>query len=733
MEEYRQQRYPTAGNESFVQGDDSTPITHYRAYQPPEASKLLRDGAINMEAQESTQSTPEPPPHPTPLRMFSERSKTSVNFVKRWHKSNNVTPFTGYGIAILLVFFGSLGFWIHGKRKPIFYSRANTKWMIDNPKSTTIIWSAAASLVAWYTTWLYACAVSLMARKHILRHGAKISTIEDCSLGLIEFKAWVKLGSQGALLNKNRPLLSVFTVFAAIITALLTVGFMALLTPVPIRRAKALTGTEVDFTSPEFLAWYKQTTNRTVSGCKWWTHKNPLNESKQYTFPTCPFADDTSLFLQAGRAAVEQGFGMQSTTKVGDVNFNGTTGGTLPAGRNGFIAFDNVHYDEYQFIDKHGISEPYNYSALIQGSTVEVKCEQKQLSPIQEHLLLRRDTIKSQNKHVNYTLSANMTEGKCTLDEAFNFIVPGGGNLMSFFCGPDKNDEYSFFFRPFGDYETGARGLQLQNLTCDVKPRMTIVNSTYTSIRNEFSSEPISYTNRSGLSPTDREAMDAIFQIFWYGISIQGNVVADAVLSLRYQSHQNRTQTVAETFEQLLKGLYEMEMTALRLYYSANSPPGIHNITGNLTYIRLGYNGTVEAVYALIPLALVSATGLGFLIWGLMAGGELSKFNPTHPSSLIYASSQGGLVRQFDATDVADPSESTVKDVKLRFGELPEGKLGLGLEVEVTRPTKGKDYTNRDSMHLRSPRSPFSPKSPEMGYEGLGPRASATPARGMLG
>ncbi|PWW74725.1 hypothetical protein C7212DRAFT_365224 [Tuber magnatum] len=678
MKKYPQQRFSTAGDGSFVRRGFSTPISHYRARRPPEASGLLRNDPLRLGAQEST---PEPAPNLTP----SESSKTSTGMATRWHKSNNVTLFAAYGIAILLVFFGSLGFWIHGKRKSIFYSRANTKWMVDNPGSTTIIWSAAASLAAWYTRWLYACAVSLMARKHILRHGAKISTIE----------AWVKLGSQGALLSTNRPLLSLFTVFAAILTALLTVGFMALLTPIPIVREKALTGTEVDFTTLEFLAWYKQTMNRTVAGCKWWTHKNPRNKSIEYTFPTCPYADDTTLFLQAGRAAVVQGFGMQSTTTVGDVNFAGTTSGTLPVGPNGFIAFDNTDYDHYRFVDKHGITEPYNYSALIQGSTVEVKCEEKQSSPIQEQLLRLQDTIKSRNKHVNYTLSANMTGGRCTRDEAFNFIVPGGGNLMSFYCGPDKNSRYFLFFRPFGDYETGARGLKLQNLTCEVKPKMTIVNSTYTSIRNEFSSETVPYTNRSDLSPTDLEAIDAISQIFWYGISIQGNIVADTVHSLRYQSHQNKTQPIAEAFEHLLRGLYEIEMTALRFYYSANFPPSSRNITGNLTYIRMGYNGGIGAIYALVPLALVSAIGSGFLIWGLMAGGELSRFNPTHPSSLIYASSQGGLAREFDPADVVDPRESVAKDVKLKFGELLEGKLGLGLEGEVARPTKGKDYTIR--------------------------------------
>jgi hypothetical protein len=263
---------------------------------------------------------------------------------------------------------------------------------------------------------------------------------------------------------------------------------------------------------------------------------------------------------------------------------------------------------------------------------------------------------------------------------------------MSYFCGPDNSSEYTFFFRPFGDYQTGLRGLQLQNLTCRVKPRITLVSSTYTSTRNEFTSRITWMAGESGLTPTDREAMDAIFQVFWYGVSIQGNLVADAILSLRYQSSRNSTQPLARTFEALLRGLYELEMTALRLYYSANTPPGARDITGDLFFVRLGYNGTLETLYALLPLAAAAAMGLTYLTWGLLAGGELSRFNPTEPSSLIYASSQGGLKKEFGATGVAVSTLGGSRDVKVRFGELPMGSLGLGMEPEVKRPPKGKDY-----------------------------------------
>jgi hypothetical protein len=71
-----------------------------------------------------------------------------------------------------------------------------------------------------------------------------------------------------------------------------------------------------------------------------------------------------------------------------------------------------MRYENYTFPDEQGATEPYNYTATLQGSTVLVNCEQKLTSPILEEVLLQRNTSKSQNRHVNYTLAANLTEGR---------------------------------------------------------------------------------------------------------------------------------------------------------------------------------------------------------------------------------------------------------------------------------------------------------------------------------
>lgn len=92
-------------------------------------------------------------------------------------EQRGLTPFVSYGLALLFVFLASLGFWVQSRRRAIFFSKEDTRWMVHNPKTMTILWTSIAAFLAWCTLWLHACAVSLMARRLIIQ-GAKISTIE---------------------------------------------------------------------------------------------------------------------------------------------------------------------------------------------------------------------------------------------------------------------------------------------------------------------------------------------------------------------------------------------------------------------------------------------------------------------------------------------------------------------------------------------------------------------------
>lgn len=106
----------------------------------------------------------------------TEMQSSDENFVRKGEQ-RGLTPFLSYGLALLFVFLASLGFWIQSRRRPIFFSKEDSRWMVQNPKTMTMLWTSVAAFLAWCTLWLHSCAVSLMARKLIIQ-GAKISTIE---------------------------------------------------------------------------------------------------------------------------------------------------------------------------------------------------------------------------------------------------------------------------------------------------------------------------------------------------------------------------------------------------------------------------------------------------------------------------------------------------------------------------------------------------------------------------
>lgn len=89
----------------------------------------------------------------------------------------------------------------------------------------------------------------------------------------------------------------------------------------------------------------------------------------------------------------------------------GTTGGTLPVGVNGFQAFDNLVY-----VTDEELPPVYNYTTVLQGSTVDVTCEQNDTSPITETVLgtiptKRGETFKD-NNHVRYYFNGTESGGR---------------------------------------------------------------------------------------------------------------------------------------------------------------------------------------------------------------------------------------------------------------------------------------------------------------------------------
>lgn len=88
----------------------------------------------------------------------------------------------------------------------------------------------------------------------------------------------------------------------------------------------------------------------------------------------------------------------------------GTTGGTLPIGRNGFRAFDTSTYH----IKEKDFPTIYNYSTLLQGSTIKVSCEETDDSPIKSYILNTMNTTNPArtNIYVSYNFSGASSGGR---------------------------------------------------------------------------------------------------------------------------------------------------------------------------------------------------------------------------------------------------------------------------------------------------------------------------------
>lgn len=88
----------------------------------------------------------------------------------------------------------------------------------------------------------------------------------------------------------------------------------------------------------------------------------------------------------------------------------GTTGGTLPIGRNGFRAFDTSTYH----IKEKDFPIIYNYSTLLQGSTIKVSCEETEDSPITSYILNSMNTSNPvrTNIYVSYNFSSASSGGR---------------------------------------------------------------------------------------------------------------------------------------------------------------------------------------------------------------------------------------------------------------------------------------------------------------------------------
>ncbi|ELQ42070.1 hypothetical protein OOU_Y34scaffold00236g1, partial [Pyricularia oryzae Y34] len=214
-----------------------------------------------------------------------------------------------YNFHIILLCLLAIVFWVLGSRAPLLYSYDFGQWLLASPKIGTIIWTACGTIIAAVLLFL------------------------------------LKLAYKQPLFERNRPWLSGFTTINWLVALLLTTAFTTLLTPTKVAITEPLVGNELDFTAPVFWKWYNTRESngkprRKVYGCMRYTYTSPTGA---ITFPTCPIPDDPVAAISAGVAAAQESLGAQDTSvRIVDSLFKGSTGGVLPMGPGGVTAFNNI-------------------------------------------------------------------------------------------------------------------------------------------------------------------------------------------------------------------------------------------------------------------------------------------------------------------------------------------------------------------------------------------------------
>jgi hypothetical protein len=287
--------------------------------------------------------------------------------------------------------------------------------------------------------------------------------------------------------------------------ALLTSAFAALLTPNLVLSGQAISGSEIDFTSPEFWDWYDAndaTTNKTHGGqspCFWNNYESSTGKT---LFPTCQFADDPVGFISSGVSAAQFTLGeFDSTIRVVNRFFAGSTGGVIPVGWGGISAFSDIHGDEWQI---NSGSTNFNYTLVQQGLSAEVSCQQAS----NDITMSINNTWSVTNTAMNNVMELATYESNACGAQTATMVVPSVASIGTFFCQPDPNvKRFDFYLTPFDGYTD-----KIPEVTCTLEPFITRNFVTYNSTNDLFGQQTIERIADSAFIPN--ETVDAIRQLF---------------------------------------------------------------------------------------------------------------------------------------------------------------------------------------------------------------------------
>ncbi|KAF9870998.1 hypothetical protein CkaCkLH20_11415 [Colletotrichum karsti] len=549
---------------------------------------------------------------------------SSSNVSRRKPATNAPIWYFVYNSLIIALVISAITFWFRATQSPLLYSFEFGQWLLDHPKTGTIIWTACGTVAAAVLVVLLKSVLFLMVRQSS-RVGATLSTIE----------VWNKCANQQPLLDVKRPWLSGFTAINWFVALTLTTAFTTLITPTRVLVSESLLGNELDFTSPEFWTWYNTwnaTTGRPVRkvfGCTRYTYTSPTGS---LTFPTCPIANDPVACISAGVAAAQESFGARNASvRVIDSLFKGSTGGVLPLGFGGIPAFNNVKFGTW---DQSTEYPQYNYSLTQQGLSADISCHETPDTPIQTDVLQTMNVTNSAAGGKMQLVNFFIENDYCYSSQTW--VVPLLGIVAPALCQPNKKvKKYEFYLAPFRQYS------HLPNMTCSIEPVITKNLVSYSTSTGLFAS---TIMERMGSSSVPNETADAVSALFMISITSWGSGLIESLLSLNTTGDGSGNFSYPAAVEAALRGIVEYEGTNLRIYYSANEAAGRSTVNGTYNVLRVGYHQTQPtALLILLPLLLYVVIVAWSYTWvGLRTGLHIEDgFNPTDSTSLVTAAAAG--------------------------------------------------------------------------------------------
>jgi hypothetical protein len=245
--------------------------------------------------------------------------------------------------------------------------------------------------------------------------------------------------------------------------------------------------------------------------------------------------------------------------------------------------------------------------------------------------------------------------------------------VATFVCQPDESiQSYTFYLAPYDGYalpNPEAGNLSISNISCVITPKITKVDVTYASTTKLFNVNEIEHIESSSMI-VPNETVDGIDQVFSVAMTYWGNAVMDSIFKIQMT---DPSLSFAQALESVIRGMIEFEGTNLRIYYAANEAPGRALVTGQYTVQRIGYNGQLLGIIAVLPpLVFILVMASGFIVVGVSTRIRfVHVFEPTNSVSLITASAAGGQAGKLQiANEQISKIDKRVLQAKLRFSHM---------------------------------------------------------------